>query len=78
MACFRRSGMQWGVGETESGQKKQKKNQKKKEGQRDKKGTKKKRREREKETENREGVFSLASITFLRRSLSFTGCRHSR
>ena len=44
MACSRRSGMQWGVGETESGQKqnktKQKKKQKKKEGQKDKKGTK--------------------------------------
>lgn len=34
MACFRRSGMQWGVGETESQQKKEKK-----ERQKDRKGT---------------------------------------
>ena len=50
MACFRRSGMQWGVGETESGQKKAKQNktkkQKKKEG---------KKREKIEMTRKREG-----------------------
>ena len=30
MACFRRSGMKWGVGETESGEKQNKTKQKKK------------------------------------------------
>ena len=37
MACFRRSGMQWGVGETESKEKKKKR--KLKERQKDRKGT---------------------------------------
>lgn len=67
MARFRRSGMQWGVsmGETESKQKKRK--ERETEGQkRDK--LNRNDGEREKETESREGVFSLASITFLRRS----------
>ena len=65
MACFRRSGMQWEVGERESKEKKGK--ERETEGQkRDK--LNRNDGEREKETESREGVFSLASITFLRHS----------
>ena len=63
MACFRRSGMQWGVGETASKQKKRK--ERETEGQKRDKLNRNDGKERRK---LRAGRASLASITFLRRS----------
>lgn len=64
MACFRRSGMQWGVGETESGQKKQKKNQKRKKDRGTKKGQRRKDEKERRKRRTGRACFLLLRLPF--------------